>query len=308
MYRLADYLDQYGRHQRKGQFPPAGFWAAAADHALPGDQATLGDAARARGLYRDAAQLFKSTAAHGDPRAGADLITLLHDFHPGDHRPAQWVLADRAAKRIPLDLGDPVGVVFLLDSLWKAGAQEQVTALLGRDPANRVAVDNPHGVAELLGRLWAAGAQKQVTALADRAAKRIPLDDLIGVVFLLGRLREAGAQEQAAALADRAANQIPLDDPLGVDFLLDGLRRAGAQEQVTVLLGRDPASLVALETVRRWRLVGRLREAGAQEQAAALADRAANHIPLDDPVGVAVLLEQAVGGGRAGAGRRAAGP
>ena len=40
-YRLADYLDQDGRHQRKGQFPPAGFWAAAAVHAFPGDQVTL---------------------------------------------------------------------------------------------------------------------------------------------------------------------------------------------------------------------------------------------------------------------------
>ena len=53
LYRLADYLDQHGRHHRKGQFPPAGFWAAAAGHAFPSDQAALGDAANARGLYRD---------------------------------------------------------------------------------------------------------------------------------------------------------------------------------------------------------------------------------------------------------------
>ena len=69
LYRLADYLDQHGRQHRKGQFPPAGFWAAAADHALPGDQARLGDAAHARGLYRDAAQLHKNAAAHGNLRA-----------------------------------------------------------------------------------------------------------------------------------------------------------------------------------------------------------------------------------------------
>ena len=57
LYRLADYLDQYGQHYRKGQFPPAALWVAAADHASPGDQAALGDAAAGRGLYRDAAQL-----------------------------------------------------------------------------------------------------------------------------------------------------------------------------------------------------------------------------------------------------------
>ena len=36
LYRLADYLDQHGRQHRKSQIPPAGFWAAAADHAFPG--------------------------------------------------------------------------------------------------------------------------------------------------------------------------------------------------------------------------------------------------------------------------------
>ena len=35
LYRLADYLDQHGRTHRKGRFPPAGFWAAVADHAFP---------------------------------------------------------------------------------------------------------------------------------------------------------------------------------------------------------------------------------------------------------------------------------
>ena len=69
LYRLADYLDQHGRQHRKGQFPPAGFWAAAAGHAFPGDQAALGDAAHARGLYRDAAQLHKNAAARGNLRA-----------------------------------------------------------------------------------------------------------------------------------------------------------------------------------------------------------------------------------------------
>ncbi len=69
LYRLADYLDQHGRYHRKGQFPPAGFWAAAADHALPDDQAALADAAHARGLYREAAQLWKNAAARGNLHA-----------------------------------------------------------------------------------------------------------------------------------------------------------------------------------------------------------------------------------------------
>ena len=65
-YRLADYLDQHGRAQRGSQIPPAEFWAAAAARAAPADHAGLGDAARARGLYRDAAQLHKNAAATGN--------------------------------------------------------------------------------------------------------------------------------------------------------------------------------------------------------------------------------------------------
>ena len=53
----------------RARSPRPEFWAAAAAHALPGDQAALGDAAHARGLYRDAAQLHKNAAASGNLRA-----------------------------------------------------------------------------------------------------------------------------------------------------------------------------------------------------------------------------------------------
>ena len=56
----------------------------------------------------------------------------------------------------------------LLDSLREAGAQEQVTALLRRDPAAHVPLDDPDAVARLLDSLREAGAQEQATALADR--------------------------------------------------------------------------------------------------------------------------------------------
>ncbi len=78
LYRLADYLDQHGRQHRKGQIPPAEFWAAAAAHASLADQAALGDAAHARGLYRDTAQLHKNAAAHGN------LVAALYLSAPPD--------------------------------------------------------------------------------------------------------------------------------------------------------------------------------------------------------------------------------
>jgi hypothetical protein len=160
LYRLADYLDQHGRHHRKGQFPPAGFWAAAADHALPGDQATLGDAAHARGLYRDAAQLNKIAAARGNPHAVFYVANPPH-YLRNDVRPVRLAIA-----HAPLD--NPDDVAWLLSSLPEADAAEQVTALLRRDPAARVSLDNPAAVARLLGSPRKAGAAEQTATLADR--------------------------------------------------------------------------------------------------------------------------------------------
>jgi hypothetical protein len=65
----------------------------------------------------------------------------------------------------------------LLRKLRPADAQDQVTAMLDRDPAACVSLDDPGGVARLLGSLWEVGAEKQVTALADRAILRVCLDD-----------------------------------------------------------------------------------------------------------------------------------
>jgi hypothetical protein len=325
LYRLADYLDQHGRHARKDRFPPAGFWAAAAGHAFPGDQAALGDAANARGLYRAAAQLQKNAAVHISHGAPYVLAALLDSLREAGAEEQVTALADRAAAHIPLDnlravatlldslreagaeeqvtvlanraavhvpLDNPYPVAALLGSLRRAGAEEQVIKLLHRNPAACVPLDNLYAVAWLLDSLRAAGAEEQVTALAGRAAAHVPLDDPAAVAGLLGRLRDADAEEQVTVLADRAAAHVSLDDPAAVSRLLGSLRAAGAEEQITALLHRDPASHVSLDDPAAVsRLLGRLRDADAEEQVTVLADRAAAHVPLDDPEGVARLLD-----------------
>jgi hypothetical protein len=67
-------------------------------------------------------------------------------------------------------LDNPDRVALLLDKLREAGVQDQVTALLRRDPAAHARLDDEFGVARLLHSLREAGAQDQVTALAARAA------------------------------------------------------------------------------------------------------------------------------------------
>ncbi|MEE1943289.1 hypothetical protein V1L54_28450, partial [Streptomyces sp. TRM 70361] len=185
-YQLADYLDQYGRRHRADQIPPIDFWTAAAAHAHPRDLTALGDAAWDRGLYRDAAQLHKHATAHGNPHAATALVDHFRALHPTDPRPAQW-----AATHTALD--NPGAVARLLDALRKAGAKEQVAALLAHDPAAHAPLDDPGAVAWLLDALREAGAKEQVAALAERAAAHAPLDDPGAVAWLLDALRKAGA-------------------------------------------------------------------------------------------------------------------
>ena len=322
LYRLADYLDQHGRAHRASQFPPAEFWSAAAAHATPGDQAQLGEAAHARGLYRDAAQLHKNAAAAGNPRAVTYLSRDLPDCVRADPRPAHWAathapldrpgdvaslldslreagaheqtaaLAARAAAGAPLD--DPRAVASLLDSLRQAGAHEQAATLLARDPAAHAALDNPYAVADLLDSLREAGAHEQAAALLARDpaahAAHAALDDSWAVASLLGRLRAAGAHEQAAALAARAAP----GDPDDAASLLDSLRAARAHKQAAALaaLATQAAHAALDDPYAVASLLDSLRQAGAHEQAATLLARdPAAHADLDDSWAVASLLD-----------------
>jgi hypothetical protein len=139
-------------------------------------------------------------------------------------------------------------VARLLGSLRWAGAQDQVTALLARDPAAHAAFHDPDNVAFLLNVLWREDAYEQAVALEDLATAYIPLDDPGGVASLLDSLwREGGTNDQAfdqvtALLARDPAAHAAFDDPLGVARLLDSLRREGAHDQATALEDRLPGA------------------------------------------------------------------
>ncbi|MUN41682.1 hypothetical protein [Actinomadura litoris] len=286
VYRLADYLDQHARATRCSLIPPIGFWAAAAAHARPGDQEALGDAAWARGLYRDATQLHKNATTGGRPKAALTLVNHLHTLHPGDHRPADHVAAHAS-------LRDLDAIDTLLSRLQEVGADEQVAVLAHRAAAH-APLDTPDAVASLLIRLKWAGADEQVAALADRAAAHVTLDAPTAVASLLSRLKWAGAEEQVGVLADRVAAHIALDNTYAVATLLKGLREVGADEQVTALLARDPATHITPDHPAAVAvLLNHLGPVGAEDQVAALLARdPAAHITLDDRYFVGALLTQ----------------
>jgi hypothetical protein len=313
-YRLADYLAQYGRAQRARVIPPTGFWAAAALHSTPDDQAVLGRAAWNRGLYREAAQLWKTAAGHGHLVAATDLVRHLHHLFPADTRPASWVVA--AVTLEPL-----ANVVRLVNTLRETGAVEHVAMLVARirdessltspngatklleilaagdfkaemaaRTADEVALTSPYGVGRLLETLCAIEADDPAAVLAGRATTQVSLDNSGGVANLLEVLNAIGAPDPAMRLAARSADNVSLDSAGGVASVLATLLRMGADDLASILAARA-AGQVRLDRVGgAASLLKLLLRMGADGPAAALAARAADRAPLDSLGGIAKLL------------------
>jgi len=284
VYRLADFLDQTGRRERRGRMAPAGFWAAAAKWANPGDFAALGETAQLSGLYRDAAQLYKNAVGRGDPYPASDLLSILEDLHPADRRPASWVVTHVAVH-------DPAPVSWLLASLRGMGTEEDITFLATR-AAQAVLLDDPAAVADLLDELQEAGAGQQVAELLERnPAAHVGIDDVHDVIKLVDALVKAGSQPQAQMLLYRATRCLALDEPRSVARFLDELGRRRAHHHIGNLLSRDPAAHAALDDMADVaELLRTLNGLSAEDQVSALASRAAAAVCLCNAGDVAVLV------------------
>ncbi|MFI9245905.1 hypothetical protein ACIGXF_25805 [Streptomyces sp. NPDC053086] len=268
-------------------------------------QAALDDAAAVDGLLNtlrwaeaptQAQALMERAAARcpvNDPRV---VGKLLWEMAWTGHEPSYWLIT-AVLDRDPanqVDLEDPGAVAELLSAMRRVDAFPQITALLDRNPASHVALENPAAVAKLLDTLWYVKAYAQVTALLDRdPSAEADCEDPYAVAKLLDSLGKTEAHRQMADLAERAATAVPLDDACAVSVLLDSLREAEAHPQIIALLDRDPASQVALDNA--WhvaRLLRSLRHAEPHHpQNIALAEQVAARVTVQNPSAVAAVLD-----------------
>ncbi|TDD27199.1 hypothetical protein E1287_35075 [Actinomadura sp. KC06] len=122
LYRLADYLDQHGRSERKLLSPPAPFWDAATHHAYTSEYlVALSRAAESRGRYRHAADLFQKAADAGEKYVLAELSELRE--RAGDRAGAER-LAQQAA-----DTGNTDALMALVGFRERAGDRAEAERL-----------------------------------------------------------------------------------------------------------------------------------------------------------------------------------
>ncbi len=282
-YKLADYLDQYGRKIFAEKIPPPQFWAAAL-HSKPNVQGWFGEAAADRGLLRIGAQLLKN-GTKAVPGAATDLVRLMHRLDPSDTRAAAWAVAQ-------IDLAHPHHVARLLNALREAGADWQATALLERDPAGHVDTGDLAGVSYLLEALYEAEAGTQIAAIlaSNLTANADAID--VDTIGLLHALHKVGAKAQLIDLAERAAASADPTDPDWMASLLSTFHEIGATDQINGLLARDPAAHIdvadSLEFISY--LIDALNQVGADTQLTPLAERAVASADPDDIFTVSELL------------------
>jgi hypothetical protein len=174
-YRLADYLEQHARRERRVVIPPPGFWRSCEALTDPGELRVLGDAARDRGLLRQASRLYKRAAVLGDAEAIVLLIEQLQALNPGADR-----LAWRLAETVLMD--DPGALARLLWRLSAAGAADQVSGLFKRGLSNRVDLDDPEGIALLLDVFQKAGMRSRSTCFSHGIRPRMSPSTMVPLI------------------------------------------------------------------------------------------------------------------------------
>lgn len=129
-YRLADYLEQTGRIERAGVFPPASFWnAAATTLSDPDVLREFGQQAFRRSRYHRAAQLYVRAADCGSTDALDDLGWLLEC--------AGYPAGAEAAYQLAADRGDPRALWYVAKLREQAGDPTGAEAFAVQAAADR---------------------------------------------------------------------------------------------------------------------------------------------------------------------------
>ncbi|MER6139484.1 hypothetical protein ABT174_05415 [Streptomyces sparsogenes] len=210
-YRLADYLEQQGRLDRRLLCPPASFWEAAARHCYGHeDRAALARAAESRGRLRAARILYEEAVASGNTDLRPDLARLLEGTGDAERAielyEAAWKADGRARwelVRLREILGKPGKAEDLAND---AARQGDTTALIRLARLRQAAGDDKN--AERLMR--AAAARGEINTFAELARSREGTGDRTGaeeVAFLaLNRVGSTYALSELVRVREKAGD------------------------------------------------------------------------------------------------------
>ncbi|MFE3196813.1 hypothetical protein [Embleya sp. NPDC059237] len=278
VYRLADYLEQHGRHERLRVCPPASFWETAALTATPEELRSLARAATERGRHRHAALLTRRIADTGDTHALFVLAEMREEA--GDPDGAERLYREAAdtgsthalfvLARMREEAGDPDGAERLYREAADTGSTHALLCLAemrgkagdsdGAEHLYRQALDagETHallGLAEMRGKAGDSdGAEHLYRQAADTGEAYM--------LLCLARVRkEAGDLDRAEHLYRRAADAGDTQALL----CLAGMRQEAGDRYGAEVLSRQADS--ALDTTAMMRILEMWEAAGDRDNA-----------------------------------------
>ncbi|MEU6238194.1 tetratricopeptide repeat protein [Kitasatospora sp. NPDC047058] len=288
-YRLADFLEQYGREERQVARVPEPLWHALAEFAARSELRALARSAADRGLVGTAARLLTAAAAE-EPEAAVDLARLLRDA--GHTEAALAWYAYVAGDRVNGDAGtgpDAEAVNEAAELLEREGRIDEAVGRLrpacrsgrvsacwltaaillragrtdeaGQALATAVAAEGPASLLTAAGMLAEADLLDEALPWYDRAAEDGSTAAAIRAADLL---RAAGRSEEAL---DRYLRALDLGDTTAAHPAATLLHRMGRTEDA---LSRYRQALDLGDSTAAGPAAGLLHAAGRSEEALTL--------------------------------------
>jgi TPR repeat protein len=202
-YQLADYVEQIGRTERAGVYPPDSLWAAFSTTITePELLSQLGTQAADRGRKQHAVQLYRQAAARGDRQALENLAWMRYEA--GD-------LAGAAAYAVQAaEQGYGVRLRQLLEALLRAGDGTAVETV-ARQAADQGDTGWLRSIAQIRQEAGDhVGAEKLLRQAADLGGVALSIedpDDIEAMPDLDGIRKDDGKYADGAAMLERAAGR-----------------------------------------------------------------------------------------------------
>ncbi|WP_327737180.1 hypothetical protein OG749_29220 [Streptomyces nojiriensis] len=223
-----------------------------------------------------ARRLADRIADAADPHRTEGVASLLYELGCLGMTSACRRLAERVVPGVALE--EPGAVGWLLDELRSAGLEDEVEAVLARDPVSEVEVIGPvTGVVLLLWSLQAMDREEPARRLVLRGLPDVEPDNAEYAGYFLDLLARFGDPHAVTRFAWRAVEEVPVTPAARLGFLARSLRQHGRPEPVDRLARRAIAAADPRVGTAFVDLLRMLREQGLDGHARALVERAAEH-------------------------------
>jgi len=267
LYKVADYLVQYGGRKRRSSIPPASFWATAVQLIDDcNDLVSLADYMRRRWRIRVAVQLYRRAARAGNTEALRGLARFNEERHDLDEAESYYLEAAQAGdSKALLELGD----MYVGQEDYEKAEPRYVKAI-ARGEAKEALLklgDLKRSVGEL------ASAENYYRRAADAGNN-------IGCQLLAHMLIQRGDTEEGNSLKDKAASGVMR---FRTFTLAEIEERAGGKTEAERDLRERLERRAGGNNSHTFVLLAEMREeAGDEREAESFADQAASE---GDPTG-----------------------